>query len=98
MNALKGKNASISASRSLSSSPISRKEHPPGNPLNKGVPTHGGPGFKCKWILQATVGEERQTKVEPMIRIFHEIRAANPAERQYHAKDLSIRRHRTDAG
>jgi hypothetical protein len=46
------------------------------------------PGFKCKWILQATVGEKRQAKVEPTIRIFHEIRAGNPAARQHHAKDL----------
>ena len=54
---------------------------------------------KCKWILEATVGEERQPMtVAPLIPIFHEMRAGNPAERQHHAKDFQRRGHRTDTG
>lgn len=35
---------------------------------------------------------------EPLVRIFHQMKAGNPAEGQHHAKDFQIRRHRTDIG
>jgi hypothetical protein len=67
--------------------------------MDENDPLCGMPGFKCKWSLDATVGEERQAMtVEPLIRIFDEMRAGNPAERQHNAKDIQKRRHRTDTG
>jgi hypothetical protein len=54
---------------------------------------------KCKWILEVTVGEERQPMtVAPLILMFPEMRAGNPSERQHLAKDFQFRRHRTDTG
>ena len=64
--------------------------------MDENDPLRGMPGFKCKWILDATVGEERQAMtLEPLMsRILDEMRAGSPAERQHHAKDFQIRRHR----